>query len=216
MTRCRLPARTCASPRCSYIMAKDGSGAGRLSRICTNSLRWRPRLFESRTNKSWLRCWPPPQMMESADGRPGFAPLAMGAFPARVLDWAPNERDRDLGRRGRASRRGSLRFAVAPRWDASRDIPWSDARGLPDFLERAVCQIVTFIAQNEYAAYYVPARSRSKRCPSWLPAPCSQLSSQRGRRMRSLCEDAKQPDRPGPAGRIRRCYRSGPTAAGST
>jgi hypothetical protein len=29
---------------------------------------------------------------------------------------------------------------------------------LPSFLEQAVCQVATFIAQNEYAAYYVPAR----------------------------------------------------------
>src|SRR5204863_401384 len=34
----------------------------------------------------------------------------------------------------------------------------STARGLPDHLERAVCQVMTYLAQNEYAAYYVPAR----------------------------------------------------------
>ena len=47
--------------------------------------------------------------------------------------------------------------ASAAQWDASRDIPWEAAAGLPEFLERAVSQVMTFIAQNEYAALYVPA-----------------------------------------------------------
>jgi hypothetical protein len=37
-------------------------------------------------------------------------------------------------------------------------VPWREAAGLPDHLERAVCQVMTYLAQNEYAAYYVPAR----------------------------------------------------------
>jgi hypothetical protein len=48
--------------------------------------------------------------------------------------------------------------ASGAQWDASRDVPWRDAAGLPDHLERAVCQVMTYLAQNEYAAYYVPAR----------------------------------------------------------
>jgi hypothetical protein len=47
--------------------------------------------------------------------------------------------------------------ASAQQWDASRDVPWEAARGLPDDVERAVAQVMTFIAQNEYAALYVPA-----------------------------------------------------------
>ena len=48
--------------------------------------------------------------------------------------------------------------ATAGQWDASRDIPWADLKPLPDPLERAVCQIMTFLAENEYSALYVPAK----------------------------------------------------------
>ena len=47
--------------------------------------------------------------------------------------------------------------ASAQQWDASRDVPWEAARGLDDTTERAVAQVMTFLAQNEYAALYVPA-----------------------------------------------------------
>jgi TusA-related sulfurtransferase len=47
--------------------------------------------------------------------------------------------------------------ASAQQWDASRDIPWEAARGLSHDVERAVAQVMTYIAQNEYAALYVPA-----------------------------------------------------------
>jgi TusA-related sulfurtransferase len=48
--------------------------------------------------------------------------------------------------------------AVAAQWDASKDIPWSKVRPLPAPLERAVGQIMTFLAENELSALYVPAR----------------------------------------------------------
>src|SRR5437763_2166589 len=48
--------------------------------------------------------------------------------------------------------------ATANQWDASRDIPWHLLRPLPDPLERAVCQIMTFLTENEYSALYVPAK----------------------------------------------------------
>ena len=47
--------------------------------------------------------------------------------------------------------------ASGQQWDASRDIPWEAARDLDDTTERAVAQVMTFLAQNEYAALYVPA-----------------------------------------------------------
>jgi TusA-related sulfurtransferase len=43
-------------------------------------------------------------------------------------------------------------------WDASRDIPWNDLVPLDYELERAVCQLMTFLAENEYSALYVPAK----------------------------------------------------------
>ena len=48
--------------------------------------------------------------------------------------------------------------ATAAQWDASIDIRWHDLRPLPTHVERAVCQIMTHLAENEYAALYVPAQ----------------------------------------------------------
>jgi len=43
-------------------------------------------------------------------------------------------------------------------WDAARDIPWNDLVPLDEELERAICQLMTFLAENEYSALYVPAK----------------------------------------------------------
>jgi hypothetical protein len=48
--------------------------------------------------------------------------------------------------------------AVSAQWDATRDIPWASVRPLPRALEQATAQIMTFLAQNELSALYVPAR----------------------------------------------------------
>jgi TusA-related sulfurtransferase len=48
--------------------------------------------------------------------------------------------------------------AVAQQWHAGRDIPWTVLPALPDDLERAVCQLMTFLAENEYAALYIPSK----------------------------------------------------------
>ena len=95
---------------------------------------------------------PPP---DEADETAGFVPLAAVAEAgAPTFRWGLSRRDQvwadDLGR--------LVEGASAAQWDASRDVPWREAVGLPDHLERAVCQVMTYLAQNEYAAYYVPAR----------------------------------------------------------
>ncbi|MFL5912443.1 MAG: sulfurtransferase TusA family protein [Gaiellaceae bacterium] len=68
--------------------------------------------------------------------------------------WRLNERDRlwadDIVR--------LTESAAADQWDATTDIPWQEVDGLPTDVERAVGQVMTYIAQNEYAALYVPAR----------------------------------------------------------
>jgi hypothetical protein len=89
-----------------------------------------------------------------ADAARGFAPLgAIVEQGAPDFRWTFNARDAiwadDVAELAEQ--------ASAGQWDASRDIPWEAARGLPDFMERAVAQVMTFIAQNEYAALYVPA-----------------------------------------------------------
>lgn len=43
-------------------------------------------------------------------------------------------------------------------WNATTDIPWDRLEPLADDLERAVCQVMTFLAENEYAALYIPAK----------------------------------------------------------
>jgi TusA-related sulfurtransferase len=48
--------------------------------------------------------------------------------------------------------------AVSAQWDASRDVPWSKVKSLPSALEHAVGQIMTFLAENELSALYVPSR----------------------------------------------------------
>jgi hypothetical protein len=48
--------------------------------------------------------------------------------------------------------------AIASQWDASTDIPWERASGLAPALEAAVVQVMSFLAENELAALYVPAR----------------------------------------------------------
>ena len=48
--------------------------------------------------------------------------------------------------------------ARAAHWDAIRDIPWRLLQPLDIELERAVCQLMTFLAENEYSALYVPAK----------------------------------------------------------
>jgi TusA-related sulfurtransferase len=58
--------------------------------------------------------------------------------------------------------------AARAQWNATSDIPWDAARGLKPDIERAVAQVTTYIAQNEYAAYYVPARYLADVHPSYL------------------------------------------------
>jgi TusA-related sulfurtransferase len=90
----------------------------------------------------------------STDPAAGLIPLgAIAERGAPAFRWGLNERDAiwadDVAELAEQ--------ASTAQWDASRDIPWEAARGLPDFMERAVSQVMTFIAQNEYAALYVPA-----------------------------------------------------------
>jgi hypothetical protein len=92
---------------------------------------------------------------DGADEAAGFVPLgAIAEAGGPAFHWTLSRRDQvwadDLGR--------LVEGASGAQWDASRDVPWREAGPLPDHLERAVCQVMTYLAQNEYAAYYVPAR----------------------------------------------------------
>jgi hypothetical protein len=57
--------------------------------------------------------------------------------------------------------------AVTHQWSAARDIPWAQLPQLPTVLEEAVCQVMTFLTENEFAALYVPARFLSRIHPHY-------------------------------------------------
>lgn len=57
--------------------------------------------------------------------------------------------------------------AVSAQWDATTDIPWSKVRSLPDTLESALVQIMTFLAENELSALYVPSRFIARIHPAY-------------------------------------------------
>lgn len=50
------------------------------------------------------------------------------------------------------------RQAVANQWSAARDIPWQEIPSLSPEVETSVCQIMTFLTENEFAALYIPSR----------------------------------------------------------
>src|SRR5207249_1669357 len=92
---------------------------------------------------------------EVAGEAEGFVPLASAAEAGGpAFHWRLNRRD-ELWAPELAQ---LVDGAAAAQWNAARDVPWAEAGPLPGFLEKAVCQVVTYLAQNEYAAYYVPAR----------------------------------------------------------
>jgi TusA-related sulfurtransferase len=95
------------------------------------------------------------EIPERADPTTGFAPRgAVVEEGAPPFPYTETERDRVW-----AHNVASLyEQATASQWDASADIRWRDLEALPIHLERAVCQIMTHLAENEYAALYVPAR----------------------------------------------------------
>lgn len=102
----------------------------------------------------WRATGPAPPPPARADPRAGLVPL--GALPEAggpPFAWRLHERDQvwadDVGELAEQ--------ASAQQWDASRDVPWAAAQTLAEPLRRAVADVMTFIAQNEYAALYVPA-----------------------------------------------------------
>ena len=48
--------------------------------------------------------------------------------------------------------------AKARQWNATRDIPWGELEPLPDDLEKATCQLCTFLTEVEFVAGDFPAK----------------------------------------------------------
>ena len=57
--------------------------------------------------------------------------------------------------------------AVKSQWSAERDVPWSTVKALPAALERALGQIMTFLAENELSALYLPSKFVSRIHPHY-------------------------------------------------
>ena len=95
------------------------------------------------------------EIQRTAQPSDGFAPRG-----ASVEEGSP-EFEFDVLERNRAWSHGAAEFyeqATAGHWDASRDIPWRELHALDEDLERAICQLMTFLAENEFSALYVPAK----------------------------------------------------------
>lgn len=95
------------------------------------------------------------QVPEHATGWTGFAPRgAVLEQGSPAFDFGINDRAQVWA--GEVA--DLYEQATAGQWDASRDIPWAELKPLPEPVERAVCQLMTFLAENEYSALYVPAK----------------------------------------------------------
>lgn len=127
-----------------YLGAVEGAGGLRHRVRRGTAERWRLRPAA-----------PPDRVPDRADPTTGFAPRGAAveqgapAYPFTLL-----ERDRVW-----ADEAATLYAqATASQWSVARDIPWAELPPLPDELEQAVRQIMTFLAENEFAALYVPAK----------------------------------------------------------
>jgi TusA-related sulfurtransferase len=58
--------------------------------------------------------------------------------------------------------------AVTSQWDVARDIPWDELGECPPELESAVGQVMTFLAENELSALYVPSRFLPRIHPAFV------------------------------------------------
>jgi hypothetical protein len=133
------------------VRVRPGPGSRVLAESLPASAPRPPLRADGELHTAELRSAPPPPQ---ADPNAGFTPLgAVAERCAPEFDWRLSERERvwsedvaDLAEQ-----------ASAAQWDASRDIPWEAVAEVPEYLERAVAQVMTFIAQNEFAALYVPA-----------------------------------------------------------
>jgi len=92
---------------------------------------------------------------EHSTGATGFAPRGAVVEPGSpAFEFEINDRAQVWA----AEVADLYEQATAGQWDASRDIPWGELKPLPEPVERAVCQVMTFLAENEYSALYVPAK----------------------------------------------------------
>ncbi len=56
-------------------------------------------------------------------------------------------------------------------WNATTDIPWNEIPEFNPVLEKAICQIMTYLVENEFSALYIPAKFISKINPYYMEVP---------------------------------------------
>jgi TusA-related sulfurtransferase len=101
----------------------------------------------------------------AADPAVGFAPRGARVEPGGpVYPFTLNERDHvappDVAQ--------LYDQAVNAQWNAETDIAWDRIRPLPPALQQAVGQIMTFLAENELSALYVPSRFIARIHPAYV------------------------------------------------
>jgi hypothetical protein len=142
----------CRAERHEYLGAED-AGAG-----TTRHLVQRGRFGVQRTASS-------DALPERADATTGFAPHGS------VVEAGGPRYPFDLLERDRVAPPEVAELyeqAVAAQWSAARDIPWSTIPRHEPALELAVRQVMTFLAENELSALYVPSRFLARLHPAYV------------------------------------------------
>lgn len=104
-------------------------------------------------------------MPDTANAATGFAPRGARVEPGGpVYPFTLLERDRV------APPEVAQLYdqAVAAQWDATRDVPWNEVGEHEPELEAAVGQVMTFLAENELSALYVPSRFLPRIHPAYV------------------------------------------------
>ena len=144
----------CRAERHDYLGAEaEGDGT-------TRYLVRRGRFGVRRTSEPFAGGLP-----ERADAASGFAPYGSVVEPGGpCYPFDLLERDRVT-----APEVAELyEQAVASQWNAARDIPWSTIPRHEPALELAVRQVMTFLAENELSALYVPSRFIARLHPAYV------------------------------------------------
>lgn len=116
------------------------------------------------TAAAMLAAWPMPL---AADPSTGFAPRGAAVEPGgERFPFGILRRDQA----GPPDAAALYDQATAGPWDPSRDIPWDQVPALEPAVESAVAQVMSFLAENELAALYVPARFLPRIHPAFVEA----------------------------------------------
>jgi TusA-related sulfurtransferase len=105
------------------------------------------------------------ELPERADATTGFAPHGS------VVETGGPRYPFDLLERDRVAPPEVAELyeqAVAGQWSAARDIPWTTIPRHEPALELAVRQVMSFLAENELSALYVPSRFIARLHPAYV------------------------------------------------